>query len=67
MIDPARRIPKVRGGRLDIQSNAADSLLIDDIWIVSQSWQFKPSETFIASSTYYGPNKDGDLEIEPKL
>eukprot|EP00730_Choanoeca_flexa_P018671 TRINITY_DN9090_c0_g1_i1.p1 TRINITY_DN9090_c0_g1~~TRINITY_DN9090_c0_g1_i1.p1 ORF type:complete len:1018 (+),score=309.09 TRINITY_DN9090_c0_g1_i1:46-3054(+) len=38
----------------------------DDLWIVSQSWEFKPAETFVAMSTYFSPDKDNYLEIEPK-
>ena len=37
----------------------------EDIWIISKSLNFKPNETFIAKSVFYGPNTSCELEVSP--
>ena len=37
----------------------------DDLWIVSNTLDFDPSTSFIAKSTFYGPNSSLELEISP--
>jgi len=35
----------------------------DDLWIVSKNFNFDPISTFIAKSSFYGPNSSGELEV----
>ncbi|KAL3877346.1 hypothetical protein ACJMK2_035069, partial [Sinanodonta woodiana] len=37
----------------------------DDLWIVSQHLEFDPNYTFLARSSYFGPNSNNEVEIEP--
>ncbi|XP_069124760.1 uncharacterized protein [Argopecten irradians] len=37
----------------------------DDLWIISTTLNFLPSQTFLAKSAYFGPNSANELEIEP--
>ncbi|KAK3610741.1 hypothetical protein CHS0354_028138 [Potamilus streckersoni] len=37
----------------------------DDLWIVSQHLEFDSNYTFLARSSYFGPNSNNEVEIEP--
>ncbi|XP_033739049.1 uncharacterized protein LOC117326402 isoform X2 [Pecten maximus] len=36
----------------------------DDLWIISTTLNFLPSQTFLAKSVYFGPNSANEVEIE---
>jgi len=36
----------------------------DDLWVVSRGEQFHPAETFVARSTFFGPNSCSEIELE---
>ncbi|KAM6301330.1 5'-3' DNA helicase ZGRF1 [Aegotheles albertisi] len=37
----------------------------DDIWVVSKTLNFDPLETFIASSVFFGPSSNNEVELLP--
>ncbi|KFR03038.1 Uncharacterized protein C4orf21, partial [Nipponia nippon] len=37
----------------------------DDIWVVSKTLNFDPLDTFIASSAFFGPSSNGEVELLP--
>ncbi|NWS70777.1 ZGRF1 protein, partial [Crotophaga sulcirostris] len=37
----------------------------DDIWVVSKTLNFEPLDTFIASSTFFGPSSNNEVELLP--
>ncbi|KFV98162.1 Uncharacterized protein C4orf21, partial [Eurypyga helias] len=37
----------------------------DDIWVVSKTLTFNPLETFIATSAFYGPSSNNEVELLP--
>ncbi|KAL5019343.1 hypothetical protein ScPMuIL_005065 [Solemya velum] len=37
----------------------------DDLWIISKHLEFDPVHTFLARSTYFGPNSNSEVELEP--
>lgn len=42
------------------------SAVTDDLWVVSKSLKFDLSgSTFLAKSSFYGPNSDNELELTP--
>ena len=40
-------------------------LVSDDVWVVSKSLSFAKGETFVARSTFHGPNTHGEVAIDP--
>lgn len=39
--------------------------LADDIWVVSKTLNFDPIDTFIASSAFFGPSSNNEIELLP--
>ena len=39
--------------------------LSDDVWVVSKSLSFAKGETFVARSTFHGPNTHGEVAVDP--
>ncbi|XP_071411525.1 5'-3' DNA helicase ZGRF1 [Pithys albifrons albifrons] len=37
----------------------------DDIWVVSKTLNFEPLDTFIASSAFFGPSSNNEIELLP--
>ncbi|XP_039566684.1 protein ZGRF1 isoform X1 [Passer montanus] len=37
----------------------------DDIWVVSKTLNFDPMDTFIASSAFFGPSSNNEIELLP--
>ncbi|KAM7021542.1 5'-3' DNA helicase ZGRF1 [Passerculus sandwichensis] len=37
----------------------------DDIWVVSKTLKFDPIDTFIASSAFFGPSSNNEIELLP--
>nr|XP_009479197.1 PREDICTED: protein ZGRF1 [Pelecanus crispus] len=37
----------------------------DDIWVVSKTLNFEPLDTFIASSVFFGPSSNNEVELLP--
>ncbi|KAJ7417580.1 hypothetical protein WISP_63752 [Willisornis vidua] len=37
----------------------------DDIWVVSKTLNFEPMDTFIASSAFFGPSSNNEIELLP--
>ncbi|NXY48452.1 ZGRF1 protein, partial [Ceuthmochares aereus] len=37
----------------------------DDIWVVSKTLNFEPLDTFIASSAFFGPSSNNEVELLP--
>ncbi|XP_064306699.1 5'-3' DNA helicase ZGRF1 isoform X4 [Phalacrocorax carbo] len=37
----------------------------DDIWVVSKTLNFDPLDTFIASSAFFGPSSNNEVELQP--
>ena len=37
----------------------------DDLWVVSKSLNFARGETFVARSTFHGPNSHGEVAVDP--
>ncbi|NWH68962.1 ZGRF1 protein, partial [Geococcyx californianus] len=37
----------------------------DDIWVVSKTLNFEPLDTFIASSAFFGPSSNSEVELLP--
>ncbi|XP_068137342.1 5'-3' DNA helicase ZGRF1 isoform X2 [Hyperolius riggenbachi] len=37
----------------------------DDLWVVSKTLNFDPTDTFIACSVFFGPSASNDIEISP--
>lgn len=37
----------------------------DDIWVVSKTLNFDPIDTFIASSAFFGPSSNSEIELLP--
>lgn len=37
----------------------------DDIWVVSKTLNFDPIDTFIASSAFFGPSSNNEIELLP--
>ncbi|NXA61551.1 ZGRF1 protein, partial [Mohoua ochrocephala] len=40
-------------------------ILADDIWVVSKTLNFDPIDTFIASSAFFGPSSNNEIELLP--
>jgi hypothetical protein len=51
--------------RRDFVCNFPFSMCADDLWAISKSLQFARGETFIARSTFHGPNTRSEVAIEP--
>ncbi|KAL8586829.1 hypothetical protein ACOMHN_052705 [Nucella lapillus] len=39
--------------------------MVDDLWVVSKSLSFAKGETFVARSTFHGPNTHGEVAVDP--
>lgn len=37
---------------------------VDDLWVISQELTFEPGCTFLARSSFHGPNTSNEVEIE---
>ncbi|XP_064620241.1 uncharacterized protein LOC135483350 [Lineus longissimus] len=47
------------------RKEGAGSYSKDDLWIVSRDFSFEPDCTFIAKSSFYGPNSTNEVQIDP--
>ncbi|XP_076449663.1 5'-3' DNA helicase ZGRF1-like [Babylonia areolata] len=48
-----------------LKKDSAATHAKDDLWVVSKSLRFAKGETFVARSTFHGPNTHGEVAVDP--